>query len=218
LEEALSDIGENIMNCKTSILDESFGQSLAAVPPQIALQLQALINQAIAPLLDQIASLREENATLVDRLTALEGLSATPAEIVTEEVHLPQQVHPAPGNELLDEILQLRVDLEATTARQDHSISMQAEKLYELEAATPATGPAPGWTTQPKQLRDREILLLVLSSTTNGKMLQSKAREKMGISKSAFSRLLRTLKGRVKKEPYHRDRRQNVLILINKKS
>jgi len=200
-----------------STIKDAVIEDIVFVPPTINPQLQAAINQAIAPLVGEIAALREENAALVDRLATLEGLSAPPVETAAGEVQTSQQVSSAPDTAILEEIIQLRADMEATNDRQDHAISLQAEKLYELEAQSPTTGPAPG-CPQPKQLRDREILLLILSSTSNGKMLQSKARERMGISKSAFSRLLRTLEGRVKKEPYHRDRRQNVLILINKKS
>jgi len=127
------------MNCKTSILDESFGQTLATVPPQVAFQFQQIVAAAVAPLLDEIAALKAEVAAL----KAEASLRSDPIETAAGEVHLPQQASPPPDMVTPEEIILLRGDLEATTARQDHTISVQAERLRELETQPPATGPAP---------------------------------------------------------------------------
>jgi len=198
------------MDCKNSILDETFGQHLAASPPQIALQLQTILSRMAAQD-DRINDLEATNAALVARLAVLEATSAPPAEIATGEVQTLQQVTPPPDIAILGEIIQLRADMEMFNESRALEIAEDRGRLRALE--TP-----PEVHVQPKQRNQGDILRALLASTGNGKMLQSAARSKMGISKSAFSRLLLTLEGRVRHEPYHRDRRQNVLILINKKS
>ena len=184
---------------ETSILDETFGHLTpsASVPPQIALQLQALVAEAIRPLQDRVA--------------ALEG-SQDPGEAGQDAAHR-------------EEVIRLQIALqEERDAR--HRTVQDLEELNDLRALEigqdrrriAALEVPPEVGVQPKQRNQGDILRALLASTPNGKMLQSKARQKMGMSKSAFSRLLLTLMGSVKYEPYHMDRRQNVLVLINKKS
>jgi len=190
-------------------LVEPFGPS-ATVPPQIALQLQSLLARMNAQD-ERIADLEATNATLVDRLAALEGLSAPPAGIVTEEAQPPQQVPAPPDTAISEDIIQLRADLEAMNESRASDIAQDRRRIAALEVP-------PEVHVQPKQRNQGDILRALLATTPRGKMLQKVARQKMGISKSAFSRLIGTLGGTVKKEPYHRDRRQNILILIDKKS
>jgi len=121
------------MNCKTAILDESFGQSLAAVSPQIALQLQTLISQAIAPLMERIADLEATNAALVDRLAALEGLSAPPAGIEAEEVQSPQEATPPPDPAISEDMIQLRGDMEDYNEARASEIAQDRQRIAVLE-------------------------------------------------------------------------------------
>ena len=180
--------------------DEPVG-FLAGISPVIALQLQRLVAEAVEPLVEEIASLKAE----VDRL---KSTSPPPVDIASGEVVLPQQVPTPPESVLLEEISQLRDDMEAMNEHRALEIATDRRRIAALEMPTP----------QPKQRTQGDLLRILLASTHNGKMLQKQAREKMGISKSAFSRLLQTLRGSVKMEPYHMDRRQNVLVLINKES
>ena len=210
-------IGQNTMNCKTAVLDESFGQNMAGVPPMIAIQLQGIVSEAVTPLLLKISALEAMNAALVDRLTALEDentTSAPPVNTAPEVVYLPQQAPPSPDMALLEEISQLKTDLTGLNeANESRALEIATDRRRLAALETP-----PSVHIQPKQRNQGDLLRALLATTGRGRMLQSTARRKMGISKSAFSRLLLTLEGTVKKEPYHRDRRQNVLILINKKS
>jgi len=68
---------------------------------------------------------------------------------------------------------------------------------------------------QPLQKDRGDILRALLAS--NGPMLASVARKKMGLSKSQFSLLLSTMGDYVELKPYHLDHRQKVLRLKNKK-
>ena len=66
--------------------------------------------------------------------------------------------------------------------------------------------------TQRKQAVRAEVLLSLLASH-GSKMLAEDARKRMGISKSAFSLLLRTISDKVNLKHYHLDRRKLVIIL-----
>ena len=190
-----------------SYVDEPFA-------PLVSPQLQAIIATEVArqtePLINEIAALEATNTALVDRLAALEGLSAPPVDGTAEEGRSPQQATSSPETGLLEEVIRIRTDLEGLNESRALEIAEDRRRIAALEVPEVVR-------PQPKQCNQGDILRVLLASTANGKMLQSTARDKMGISKSAFSRLLQTLKGSVKHEPYHRDRRQNVLILINKK-
>ena len=128
--------------------------ALVGVPPQITAQLQAAITQAMAPLLSEIATLKEENAALVDRLTALEGLSAPPIEDTTGEVHLPQQVHPEPDKSLCEDIIRLRADMEMLNESRAVEIAEDRSRLRALEVPVPTPTPK---TTGHLDRLDREM-------------------------------------------------------------
>jgi DNA-binding MarR family transcriptional regulator len=66
---------------------------------------------------------------------------------------------------------------------------------------------------QPTQ-KDRADALLLMLAASNGKMLAKDARHKLGVSKSLFSQLVRSLRGQVEVRPLHTDRRQHVISLI----
>lgn len=84
-------------------------------------------------------------------------------------------------------------------------IAEDRKRLAHLEEAPPTT-------PQKKQMRDGEILLALLAAN-GGKMLAVDARHKLGISKPAFSLLLKTLSSKINTKQYHMDRRKNVIIL-----
>ena len=66
--------------------------------------------------------------------------------------------------------------------------------------------------TQPMQ-KDRAEILRALLAANGGKMLAKEARQKMHLSKQAFSNLLATMKDEIHSRPYHLDRRQVILAL-----
>lgn len=217
LEKALSRYRDNTMECKTSILDESFGP-LAAVPPEVAQQLQDIISQAVAPLLEKINSDRlefiERISDLEAEIATLKATSAPPAETAPGEDQSPPQEPPSPPMAILEEIIQLKTDLTGLNeANESRALEIATDRRRIAALETPPTP-----HVQPKQRNQGDILRALLAATGKCKMLQSVARRTMSISKSAFSRLLHTLDGIVSKVSYHRDRRQNVLTLINKKS
>lgn len=59
----------------------------------------------------------------------------------------------------------------------------------------------------------RGEILRTLLAANNGKMLASDARHRMGISKSAFSLLLGTLKDKIETKPLKSDRRKMLILL-----
>jgi len=65
---------------------------------------------------------------------------------------------------------------------------------------------------QPMQA-DRGEILRALLAANGGKMLAKEARQKMHLSKQAFSNLLATMKDEIHSRPYHLDRRQVILAL-----
>ena len=65
---------------------------------------------------------------------------------------------------------------------------------------------------QPMQ-RDRGEILRALIAANSGKMLVKEARQKMHLSRSAFSQLLSTLKDKIEVKPYHLRKNQKVLVL-----
>ena len=180
-----------------------------AVPPQLQALIAAEVARQVEPLVSEIATLEATNAALVDRLAVLEGLSSPPIETGTGEVLLSQPTPSPPDPAISEEIIQLRADLEMFNEARALEIATDRRRIAALEVP-------PEVHVQPKQRNQGDILRALLATTANGKMLQNTARAKMGISKSAFSRLLHTIEGSVKYEPYHKDRRQNVLVLVNK--
>jgi len=65
---------------------------------------------------------------------------------------------------------------------------------------------------QPKQKTQYELLRVLLAAN-NGKMLAIDARHKLGMSKSAFSLLLRTMGDKVELKALHTDRRKKLIVL-----
>lgn len=65
---------------------------------------------------------------------------------------------------------------------------------------------------QRKQIHQGELLVSLLVAN-GGKMLAIDARHKLGISKPAFSLLLRTMSDKIELKHFHLDRRKNVIIL-----
>lgn len=65
---------------------------------------------------------------------------------------------------------------------------------------------------QPKQ-KDRREILLALITANGGKMFAKDARKKMGLKKSTFSVLLKSLKDEIDKKPYHLNKSQLVISL-----
>jgi hypothetical protein len=65
---------------------------------------------------------------------------------------------------------------------------------------------------QPMQ-KDRGEILRALIATNDGKMLEKTARQKMHLSKQAFTNLLSTMDDYIISKPYPVDKRKKVLVL-----
>jgi hypothetical protein len=108
--------------------------------------------------------------------------------------------------------------LETTVARQDEKIralestqDIHAEnqfiQLQLINQLREATKKEP----QPMQ-KDRSEILRALLAANNGKMLAKVARQKMHLSKQAFTNLLALTK-EIETKPYRNDKRQKLLVL-----
>ena len=125
----------------------------------------------------------------------------------------------------LQDLLGAIQDLRDEVSQLQATITKQAEKIVEIEAAQDIQGEnqfiqlqlinqikdATKKEPQPLQ-RDRSEILRALLAANGGKMLQSQARKKMHLSKQAFTNLLATC-GFIETRPYHLDRRQSLLII-----
>lgn len=81
-------------------------------------------------------------------------------------------------------------------------IAYDRQRISKLEEREP----------QPLQ-RDRGEILRALLAANGGKMLAKEARQKMHLSKTRFSLLIRSMKDYIDSKPYHLDRRQQVINL-----
>jgi septal ring factor EnvC (AmiA/AmiB activator) len=138
------------------------------------------------------------------------------------------QAEPASEKDLLQSILaelrELRDENAAfkeKIAAQEEEIARVKEEMRELSSAQAAfarktnarlDGEKEPW---PKQRNQAEVLEGLLRSPKNdGKMLEKTARELMGLSKSQFSDLLKTMQDRIQVKPYYADRRKHLLVFI----
>lgn len=191
------------MNCKNAILDESFGQPPATVPPQIALQLRALIAVEVAPLLEKISDLEAE----ITALKAEKAASAPHGDDRPPKTQPPKEPPRSPNTTISEDIIQLKEDVKNLfgdvdlRARDISSDRMWITELEQTRAPTP---------TQ----KDRGSILRSLLNKV-GKIRQKEAIKIMGISKYAFSRMLKTLTGVVDKAKNRHDRRENILSLAS---
>jgi len=96
-------------------------------------------------------------------------------------------------------------DLNSEVGRLATYIAEDRRRIATLERA-------PEIQAQPKQ-KDRAEILRSLLAAHNGKMLAMDARNKMGISKTAFSLLLKTLSDKIETKPLHLDGRKKLIIL-----
>lgn len=105
----------------------------------------------------------------------------------------------------VQEISTLRAELESLQERFARDLAEDRRRITALESSQDKP--------QPRQLNQSEVLRALLAAN-GGKMLQSTAIEKMGIPKSDFSKLLRTMKNDIHVKPYYKDRRKNLLELL----
>jgi hypothetical protein len=104
------------------------------------------------------------------------------------------------------EPLQSRIDALETIEQQErdrihHDIAQDRKRISQLEYKDP----------QPMQ-KDRGEILRALIAAHGGKMLAKDARKMMHLIKPRFSELLATMTD-IEVKPYHRDRRQLLLII-----
>jgi septal ring factor EnvC (AmiA/AmiB activator) len=150
--------------------------------------------------------------TSVNSLSQLTGDQAEPAS----EKDLLQSIL-AELRELRDENATFKDKIDA----QEEEIARLKEEMRELSSAQAAfarktnarlDGEKEPW---PKQKNQAEVLEGLLRSPKNGgKMLEKTARELMGLSKSQFSDLLKTMQDRIQVKPYHADRRKHLIVFI----
>jgi len=105
-------------------------------------------------------------------------------------------------------------------------VDCQAEKIAALEATVNTLADnqfiqlrlihelreAPKKEAQPMQ-RDRGDILRALIAANGGKMLAKDARQKMRLSRSAFSQLIATMKDDIEVKPFNIRKNQNVITL-----
>jgi uncharacterized membrane protein len=101
-----------------------------------------------------------------------------------------------------ERIIALESTEEQDVSRLALDIAYDRQRLARLETVEP----------QPMQ-KDRAEILRALLAANGGKMLAKEARQKMHLSKQAFSNLLATMKDEIHSRPYHLDRRQVILAL-----
>ena len=110
--------------------------------------------------------------------------------------------------QLLAELAALRAEV-ATLQKENITLSenqvIQLRLIKQLQEAA---------RRQPQPLqRDRADVLRALLAANGGKMLAKDARQKMHLSRSAFSQLIATMKEHIEVKPFHLRKNQNVLIL-----
>ncbi|MDD3022055.1 MAG: hypothetical protein PHX61_13905 [Alphaproteobacteria bacterium] len=160
----------------------------------------------------KLLGLKDENTELRRRLDGIESRQKTYSD---ENTELRRRLDGIESRQKTykDENAKLRKQLnniESWQQTYSEEIAYDKRRIAALEKHQNTTEP------QPKQKDRGDILRALLAATPHGKMLISEARSKMGLSKSQFSDLLKTLRDHICFEPYHHDRRKKVLILKNK--
>ena len=104
----------------------------------------------------------------------------------------------------IEELKQKLRDQETAIAFQEKRLDKHSEYILDIKDRL---DPEP----QPKQKDQADVLLAILAQSNNGKILEKDARRKLGLSKSQFSRLIKTMEGRIESKPLSTDRRQHVI-------
>ncbi len=115
---------------------------------------------------------------------------------------------PTTMKDALIEIQSLRERIEALEEERDNTADNITILFGLIKKLKDVVSPEP----RPLQASGGEILRALLAQN-NGKMLESDARKRMGLSKQAFTNLLATMRDYIITKPYHLDRRKNVIIL-----
>lgn len=105
---------------------------------------------------------------------------------------------------IVQEISSLRTEIEYLQEKFARDIAEDRKRITAIEHRQDAP--------EPRQINQAEVLRALLAAN-GGKMLQSVAREKMGIPKERFSELLATMKDEIHIKEYYKDRRKNILEL-----
>jgi len=104
----------------------------------------------------------------------------------------------------IEDLKQKLQDQETAIAFQEKRLDKHSEYILDIKDRL---DPEP----QPKQKDQADVLLAILAQSNNGKILEKDARRKLGLSKSQFSRLIKTMEGRIESKPLSTDRRQHVI-------
>jgi len=104
----------------------------------------------------------------------------------------------------IEELKQKLQDQENSIAFQEKRLDKHSEYILDIKDRL---DPEP----QPKQKDQADVLLAILAQSNNGKILEKDARRKLGLSKSQFSRLIKTMEGQIESKPLSTDRRQHVI-------
>ena len=105
---------------------------------------------------------------------------------------------------IIEDLKQKLQDQETAIAFQEKRLDKHSEYILDIKDRL---DPEP----QPKQKDQADVLLAILAQSNNGKILEKDARRKLGLSKSQFSRLIKTMEGRIESKPLSTDRRQHVI-------
>jgi len=103
---------------------------------------------------------------------------------------------------ILSEMKATRTELDALREEVARERAIDRRRIAALEREEP----------QPMQ-KDRGEILRALLSANGGKMLAKEARQRMHLSESRFSELLKSMDDFIEKRPYHLNRSAFVLIL-----
>jgi len=103
---------------------------------------------------------------------------------------------------ILSEMKTIRAELDALREDVARERAIDRRRIAALEREEP----------QPMQ-KDRGEILRALLAANGGKMLAKEARQKMHLSESRFSELLKSMDDAIEKRPYHLNRSAFVLIL-----
>lgn len=168
--------------------------------------LEQAVSEALKPILADLDKLEASFADLKQQQAAIVAEKAQYAKIVTNEHLLGQKNLFIENKALKEEISLLKerlIDCKDSNELRSREIAEDRQRISKLEIGTPSDG---------MKTRANNLLLLIKKT---GKILQKDIIKITGLSKFAVSRLLRTLKGVVKKSDWQHDRRQNVLSLAS---
>lgn len=142
-----------------------------------------------------ISSLPQEEPVFILKASQIQDIIAKAlSEAQGSTIAVPDELH----------IMKVEIEgLKSQIKEHESRLDWQSKKIEDLTF---------GKDLQPEQKNRREILLALLAAN-GGKMFAKDARQKMGLGKSTFSVLLKSLSGEIDKKPYHLNKSKLVMVL-----